>query len=284
MSWKAVAYAVGLHLDPAGNPLSFSEKALLLYLADAFNDELGCAWPAVKNLAAASHLGERQIRTILQSLHQRGVIRTEARKRPDGSHTSNYHYLPALPPQGGNPSPGPANIAGPSPKKLQEAPANDAGGHANIAGGPGRIAGRDPISDPISDPVTEPITETTVRETRGKRAQRQPLTEEERGKLIAEYGPSLRVPLVEEMIEEALANQAVKKWESEYLYVRGWLRRERDRRPNPSPVKGGHQNGYQPYQPAPPPSPTANRAPEQPSFRAPAGWREAETNGGGATV
>lgn len=52
----------------------------------------------------------------------------------------------------------------------------------------------------------------------------------------------------------------------------------------PAQGKEQRRGSYQAYQPAPTPSPTTNGTTERSSFRAPAGWREAETNGGGATV
>lgn len=272
MSWTATSYARNLHLDPAGRKLPFSEKALLLYLADSYNDELGCAWPSVKTLSADSHLGERQIRTLLGSLAERGVIRIEERSRPDGSRTSNYYYFPALPPTARTPA---------IPAKK---PVNPAGGHEDIAGVGARIAGQDPVSDPISDPVKDPTGGAL-----SSPAPKRPLTEEYVQTLVAEFAPEFGggaqgIAAVLESIHLCRSHKVFKGYTDQCAGVRNWVKGDRDKyqRAHP-PARGGTSRGYQPPQSFAPKPPSAGDP--RRSFRAPDGWQPpATSDSGGATV
>ena len=57
------------------------------------------------------------------------------------------------------------------------------------------------------------------------------MTPEQRQKLATDFGRVF--PDLEERIEEALNHVARKKNESEYLYVRGWLRRSAEEHRDP---------------------------------------------------
>ena len=74
---------------------------------------------------------------------------------------------------------------------------------------------------PSVDPSVEPSVEPSERRTRAKRAA---LTPSERQTLVEEFAD---LGDVAERIDAALNHRAVDKCKNEYLYVRNWLRRER---------------------------------------------------------
>lgn len=52
------------------------------------------------------------------------------------------------------------------------------------------------------------------------------LTDDERARLVQDFGPALGADVVEEAITLALGHASATKYESTYLFVRGWLRRD----------------------------------------------------------
>ena len=58
-----------------------------------------------------------------------------------------------------------------------------------------------------------------------------PLTDEARVKLHADFDAELGAAVVAQAIEEALDHDSARKYSDMYLYVRGWLRRDAERKP-----------------------------------------------------
>jgi hypothetical protein len=69
-----------------------SEKLVLLALANFANEEMRC-WPSQERLADDTELSARTVWTALQSLETKGVLSRQARKRADGSRTTDVFTL-----------------------------------------------------------------------------------------------------------------------------------------------------------------------------------------------
>ena len=94
LSIVAVKYAKALTIAPDGSSLKAAEKAVLLVLAEWHNSELGCAFPAMKNLAKCCCISERYCRQLIQGLEQKRLIRRKFYRREcDGSQTSNEYIF-----------------------------------------------------------------------------------------------------------------------------------------------------------------------------------------------
>jgi hypothetical protein len=65
---------------------------VLLALADEADDK-GFCFPGVPHLAAMCGMTERSVQRLMRLLTQRGLIRMEARYRPNGARTSNGYWL-----------------------------------------------------------------------------------------------------------------------------------------------------------------------------------------------
>jgi hypothetical protein len=85
MSVKALTWAFD-------QPISATEKVVLLALADHANDRGEC-WPSVSLLMQRAYVGERTVQRSLQSLENSGFIVRERRQRENGSDTSNLYRL-----------------------------------------------------------------------------------------------------------------------------------------------------------------------------------------------
>lgn len=101
MSHAANIYVKRLEAAPNGDVIPASERALLWYLADCHSEEAGgIAWPSIKTLAKHMDLGERQVRRIVTSVEEKGIIGRIPQTRENGSAQSNSFYfveLQALP-------------------------------------------------------------------------------------------------------------------------------------------------------------------------------------------
>lgn len=93
MSWEALSYVRGLRIAPNGERLTRSEKLVLLILADCHNIKKRIAWPSVATIAEEALLCEREVRKLLRTLEQKGVIRTIQPPRTGSGYTSCYKFL-----------------------------------------------------------------------------------------------------------------------------------------------------------------------------------------------
>jgi len=82
--------------------LTPTPKLVLMALADAADDQ-GICWPSVSTLAKKCTVSTRTVQRSLRVLIDSGLLMAEARKRPNGSSTSNRYLL--LIAAGGNLSP-----------------------------------------------------------------------------------------------------------------------------------------------------------------------------------
>jgi Helix-turn-helix domain len=93
MSIRAIRYTKTLTTAPKGELITPTEKALLWYLGDSYNDEEGAAWPSIATIAKQNNLGRRHVRQVLSGLIRKGVLWREPHLRSDGSNGSNrWHF------------------------------------------------------------------------------------------------------------------------------------------------------------------------------------------------
>lgn len=86
MSVQALTWAFGVR------GLSPSEKLVLLSLANYANKENRC-WPKQDSIAEETELSSRTVWTALKGLSDKGLIEREARKRSDGTRTTDVFTL-----------------------------------------------------------------------------------------------------------------------------------------------------------------------------------------------
>jgi hypothetical protein len=110
MSWRALEHVRTLQ------GVSVTVKAALFALAYRDSDEHQGSWPGMKGIAADAGLSLRAAQMSLREAQKLGIIRIMARKRADGSATSNFYQFVAITP--------PATVAPP--------PASDASLEKNI--------------------------------------------------------------------------------------------------------------------------------------------------------
>ena len=97
MSHAATAYVKELKVAPDGSKLKAAEKAVLMALADWHNEEIGCAWPSMKELAGCCGIGDRYCRQIIEGLERKRIIKRIALRRENGGgQTSNEYIFSAL--------------------------------------------------------------------------------------------------------------------------------------------------------------------------------------------
>ncbi|MEW6129604.1 MAG: helix-turn-helix domain-containing protein [Acidobacteriota bacterium] len=101
MSWKATAHVKELTHAPGGEPLTRSEKLLLLIIADYYNDEKKCAWASVPTIAENALLSQRRVQQVSRSAEMKGVLRVTHRNGK-----SNVYRLPTLDGSNGEPQGG----------------------------------------------------------------------------------------------------------------------------------------------------------------------------------
>ena len=171
---------------------------VLLAIADMADSEGEC-YPGVAKLAEMVCLKPRQVQNILRDLEAAGELETAYQSSKWG--TNVYRVTVA---EGVQPSAPP---------------------RCNAVHPPGAAECTPPVQrsapKPSVDPSVEPSVEPSERRTRANRAV---LTPMERQTLMADFSD---LGDVAEQIGEALNHTAVNKAKSEYLYVRGWLRRQR---------------------------------------------------------
>jgi hypothetical protein len=86
MSVQAITWALDFRVRSA------TEKAILLVLANYAN-EYGVSWPSQPTLAEQSACTDRTVRSVLQQLERRGVVRRVPRRRGNGSRQSDIILL-----------------------------------------------------------------------------------------------------------------------------------------------------------------------------------------------
>ncbi|WP_299129439.1 helix-turn-helix domain-containing protein [uncultured Amaricoccus sp.] len=89
MSVQAITWALDFRVRSA------TEKAILLVLANYAN-EYGISWPSQPTLADQSACTDRTVRSVLQRLEGRGVVRRVPRRRGNGSRQSDIILLAAF--------------------------------------------------------------------------------------------------------------------------------------------------------------------------------------------
>ncbi len=177
-----------------------SSKGVLLALADHADND-GICWPGVRSVAEKCRMSPSTVRYHLRILRRSGLLFAEERKREDGSFTSNIYHLPV-------------NILTPTLQSLAGYPSTDA-------------------STP-SEPLIGKNHQGTIRESslreRGAR-KFLPITPKYIEELVEEFSPQLGGDdAVREAIEEAMNHKAMDKRKDKRLYLRGWLRRDVERK------------------------------------------------------
>lgn len=77
MSWYASGFVKAITISPSGKPITRGEKLILLILADYHNSERNYADPSINRLAEEGLYERRQVMRIVESLEEKGFIRTE---------------------------------------------------------------------------------------------------------------------------------------------------------------------------------------------------------------
>ena len=73
--------------------LSRREKQVLVWLADFYNDEKGCAWPSQDKLAEIAVYSRSTINKACKQLREKGLISWTKKKREFGRFPSNQYKL-----------------------------------------------------------------------------------------------------------------------------------------------------------------------------------------------
>lgn len=195
---------------------------LLLAIADFAHDDGTGAYPSSETLAAKIRMSPRQVRNLVATLEGLGELAVT--REPGG--VNRYTVLVGRQSLQGC---GGTEIAGVPrqylPEDRQKLPPTPA---IAIASDPS-INRQDPLVDPSGGPA------------RAKRGVA-PLTEEQRAKLVADFRD---LSDVAERIDLALSHRAAAKSASQYLYVRNWLRNDRERMAS----KGGQRRANPVSQP-----------------------------------
>lgn len=87
MSLAAISWAKS---QKTGSP---TLKAVLMAVAD-YADENGRAWPSQSKLSEDTELSERAVRGALADLAEKGLLQKEARRRADGSRSTDILVIP----------------------------------------------------------------------------------------------------------------------------------------------------------------------------------------------
>lgn len=96
MSWKATSYVRQLLRAPNGEPITRSEKLLLMVLADYYNDKQEGAWPSANELAKAAMFSKRRVWELIASVKRKGILEVEHRGFLNGATGSNFYRFPAM--------------------------------------------------------------------------------------------------------------------------------------------------------------------------------------------
>lgn len=75
--------------------LRSTEKFLLVYLADRYNEEQGFAWPSLARMSKDTSISKTSLKKALKRLEELGYIRRQHRYKPeDGSRFTSAIHLP----------------------------------------------------------------------------------------------------------------------------------------------------------------------------------------------
>ena len=75
--------------------LKSTEKYLLIYLSDRYNEEQGFAWPSISRMSKDTGISKSSIKRALNRLEALGYIRRQRRYKPeDGSQFTSAIHLP----------------------------------------------------------------------------------------------------------------------------------------------------------------------------------------------
>ena len=85
MSIKVMTWAWEQELPPL-------TKLVLMAIADHCDDE-GYAWPGIKGIAKKCGVAHRTVQRQVEDLQDKGILKVEARQRPDGSSSSNGYTV-----------------------------------------------------------------------------------------------------------------------------------------------------------------------------------------------
>lgn len=110
-------------------PKAMAEMLVLLAIADSADKDTGEAWPCLKTVARRARQSERNVRTVLRRLEVGGWLVCEARKRPNGSDTSNLYTINLDMLGEGRESVRGAERSSPSPRKNNPPPPEGRSAH-----------------------------------------------------------------------------------------------------------------------------------------------------------
>ena len=85
MSIKVMTWAWEQELPPL-------TKLVLMAIADHCDDE-GYAWPGIKGISKKCGVAHRTVQRQVEELQAKGILKVEARQRPDGSSSSNGYTV-----------------------------------------------------------------------------------------------------------------------------------------------------------------------------------------------
>lgn len=180
-----------------------SGNAVKLFAIIHRHEGPGGAHPSRRRLGELMGSSDDTVDRVLKELAEAGAVTIEARFDPAGDRTSNAYTL---------------HFLRPGSRKTEAT-----GGRRSEATGSRRSAAvtRTHMNE-------NPLNETPPTEVSHVAARRPvaPLTDEQRDKLIADFGD---LSDVGERIDLALSHKASAKSTNQYLYVRQWLRNDRER-------------------------------------------------------
>lgn len=92
MSWTMTAQVKHIRSGVNGEPITVSQKLILMLLADSHNEDFGFAWPKIERLAEDSLLDERSVQRCIGHLESCGLLSVE--KGGGRGNPSKYFVLP----------------------------------------------------------------------------------------------------------------------------------------------------------------------------------------------
>jgi hypothetical protein len=92
MSWKMAGRVKDILCGMRGEPITTTQKLVLLVLADSYNEDEGCAWPKVETLARQCLCDERSIQRSISHLCEVGLLSVEKSSGPGKANC--YYPLP----------------------------------------------------------------------------------------------------------------------------------------------------------------------------------------------
>jgi hypothetical protein len=242
MSWQATAWAKQTRGHGHGK-----QKMVLLMLAEAHNAKRPTPWPSQARLSQDCEIPERSLRRHLQNLELEGFI-TVTKKGNQFQPTVYDLHFDTLESKSE-----PAKVS----KVNRPIRASEA---ANLDIVKRPISASEPVSPRLTsllEPTVEPTNTKKEKSVKEKRVTE--IDEPFRQAMRDRFGSQLSD--VEERIDEALGHKNANKWTDKQAYVRGWLRRDAERKPG--------------YRPAPPSDNDYDEAEDIKNHKDPV-WRAAQ--------